>query len=45
MIKPKKIFNVFFREKPALMLIHLLQKNGELMLGDILMMLIVIMVL
>lgn len=29
MIKPKKIFNVFFREKPALMLIHLLRKNGE----------------
>lgn len=30
MIKPKKIFNVFFREKPALMLIHLLQKSGEI---------------
>ena len=29
MIKPKKIFNVFFREKPALMLLHLLQKNGD----------------
>lgn len=29
MVKPKKIFNVFFREKPALMLINLLQKNGE----------------
>lgn len=29
MVKPKKIFNVFFREKPALMLIHLLQKSGE----------------
>lgn len=29
MVKPKKIFNVFFREKPALMLIHLLRKNGE----------------
>ena len=28
-VKPKKIFNVFFREKPALMLIYLLQKNGE----------------
>ncbi len=30
MVKPKKIFNVFFREKPALMLIYLLRKNGEL---------------
>ena len=30
MVKTKKIFNVFFREKPALMLIHLLTKNGEL---------------
>ena len=29
MVKPKKIFNVFFREKPASMLIHLLNKNGE----------------
>ncbi len=29
MVKPKKIFNVFFREKPALMLIHLLRKSGE----------------
>jgi len=29
MVKPKKIFHVFFREKPALMLIHLLRKNGE----------------
>lgn len=29
MIKPKKIFNVFFREKPALMLLHLLQKSGD----------------
>ncbi|MFP4118794.1 MAG: winged helix DNA-binding protein [Candidatus Woesearchaeota archaeon] len=29
MVRTKKIFNVFFREKPALMLIHLLQKNGE----------------
>jgi DNA-binding MarR family transcriptional regulator len=29
MVKAKKIFNVFFREKPALMLIHLLNKNGE----------------
>ncbi len=29
MVKTKKIFNVFFREKPALMLIHLLRKNGE----------------
>jgi DNA-binding MarR family transcriptional regulator len=30
MTKQKKIFNVFFREKPSLMLIYLLQKNGEL---------------
>jgi len=30
MVKPKKIFNVFFREKPAMMLIYLLRKNGEL---------------
>ncbi|MGM5481783.1 MAG: winged helix DNA-binding protein [Nanobdellota archaeon] len=29
MVRTKKIFNVFFREKPALMLIHLLRKNGE----------------
>jgi predicted transcriptional regulator len=29
MVKPKKIFNVFFREKPALMMINLLQKSGE----------------
>jgi DNA-binding MarR family transcriptional regulator len=29
MTKPKKIFNVFFRSKPALMLTHLLQRNGE----------------
>ena len=29
MVTTKKIFNVFFREKPALMLIHLLRKNGE----------------
>jgi DNA-binding MarR family transcriptional regulator len=30
MVKPKKIFNVFFRAKPALMLIHLLRKTGEI---------------
>ncbi len=30
MVKPKKIFNVFFRQKPALMLINLLQKSGEI---------------
>ena len=29
MVKTKKIFNVFFREKPALMLIHLRRKSGE----------------
>ncbi len=29
MIKTKKIFNVFFREKPSLMLVHLLRKQGE----------------
>lgn len=29
-MKQKKIFNVFFREKPAMMLIHLLTKNGEM---------------
>lgn len=29
MIKIKKIFNVFFREKPALMLVGLLRKQGE----------------
>jgi predicted transcriptional regulator len=29
MIKPKKIFNVFFREKPSLMMVHLLRANGE----------------
>lgn len=27
--KPKKIFNVFFRAKPALMIVHLLQKSGD----------------
>ncbi|MFP4523360.1 MAG: DUF2250 domain-containing protein [Candidatus Nanoarchaeia archaeon] len=30
MVRPKKIFNVFFREKPALMLIYLLNKNNEM---------------
>ena len=29
MARVKKIFNVFFREKPALMLIHLLNKNND----------------
>ncbi|MGM5480476.1 MAG: winged helix DNA-binding protein [Nanobdellota archaeon] len=29
MVRTKQIFNVFFREKPALMLIELLKKNGE----------------
>lgn len=27
--KPKKIFNVFFREKPSLMLVNLLKKQGD----------------
>jgi predicted transcriptional regulator len=27
-LKGKKIFNVFFREKPAMMLVTLLNKNG-----------------
>jgi len=27
--KSKKIFNVFFREKPSLMLVNLLRKEGE----------------
>ena len=30
MAKPKRIFNVFFREKPALMLITLLKYNGDI---------------
>jgi len=30
MVKPKKIFNVFFREKPALMLIELLRRNNDM---------------
>jgi predicted transcriptional regulator len=30
MVKTSKIFNVFFREKPALMLIQLLNKNQDL---------------
>ena len=30
MIKTKKIFNVFFREKPSLMLVNLLRKQGEI---------------
>ena len=29
-MKPKKIFNVFFREKPAMMLVTLLNKNGNI---------------
>jgi predicted transcriptional regulator len=29
-LKTKKIFNVFFREKPALMLTTLLNKNSEI---------------
>lgn len=29
-IKNKKIFDVFFREKPAMMLVHLLNVNGEM---------------
>ena len=29
-IKNKKIFDVFFREKPAMMLVHLLNANGEI---------------
>ncbi|MFH1649941.1 MAG: winged helix DNA-binding protein [Candidatus Woesearchaeota archaeon] len=28
-MKNKKIFNVFFREKPAMMLVHLLTKEGD----------------
>ncbi|MGE0793345.1 MAG: winged helix DNA-binding protein [Candidatus Woesearchaeota archaeon] len=28
--KPKKIFNVFFREKPSLMLVNLIRKQGEI---------------
>lgn len=30
MVTTKKIFNVFFREKPALMLINLHRKNGDM---------------
>ncbi|MFW6378818.1 MAG: winged helix DNA-binding protein [Nanoarchaeota archaeon] len=30
MVRTKKIFSVFFREKPALMLINLLNKNGDM---------------
>jgi predicted transcriptional regulator len=30
MVKTSKIFNVFFREKPAFMLIHLLNKNQDM---------------
>jgi len=29
-MKPKKIFNVFFREKPAMMLVTLLNKNNNI---------------
>jgi len=29
-LKNKKIFNVFFREKPAMMLVNLLNKNSEI---------------
>lgn len=29
-IKQKKIFNVFFREKPAMMLVHLLNTNSHI---------------
>ncbi|HJX06075.1 MAG TPA: DUF2250 domain-containing protein [Candidatus Nanoarchaeia archaeon] len=29
-IKQKKIFNVFFREKPAMMLVHLLNSNNSI---------------
>lgn len=29
-VKNKKIFDVFFREKPAMMLVHLLNTNGEI---------------
>ena len=29
-MKNKKIFNVFFREKPAMMLVKLLNKNSEI---------------
>jgi len=29
-VKNKKIFDVFFREKPAMMLVHLLNANGEI---------------
>ena len=29
-MKQKKIFNVFFREKPAMMLVTLLNKNGNI---------------
>lgn len=30
MVKNKKIFNTFFREKPAMMLVSLLNKNSEI---------------
>jgi len=30
MIKTKKIFSVFFREKPSLMLVHLLRSSQEI---------------
>jgi len=29
-LKQKKIFNVFFREKPTLMIINLLRKNNDM---------------
>ncbi len=29
-VRTKKIFNVFFREKPALMMIHLLNKTADI---------------
>ena len=29
-MKPKKIFNVFFREKPAMMLVTLLNKSNQI---------------
>ena len=29
-VRTKKIFNVFFREKPALMMVHLLNKTSDI---------------